>query len=45
MKPTASGVDEAKRLVAKAAEEDKAGNAEACRNTIMQAKEKAGALP
>ncbi|MCJ2142741.1 hypothetical protein [Methylobacterium sp. E-066] len=45
VKPTASGVDEAKKLVAKAAAEDRAGNAEACRNTIMQAKEKAGALP
>ncbi len=45
MKPTASGVDEAKKLVAQAREEDKAGKAEECRQTIMKAKEKAGALP
>ncbi|GJE36689.1 hypothetical protein [Methylobacterium persicinum] len=45
VKPTASGVDEAKKLVAQARDEDKAGNADACRQTIMKAKEKAGALP
>jgi hypothetical protein len=45
VKPTASGVEEAKKLVAQARDEDKAGNAEACRQTIMKAKEKAGALP
>jgi hypothetical protein len=45
VKPTASGVDEAKKLVAQAREQDKAGNAQACRDTILKAKEKAGALP
>ena len=45
VKPSASGVDEAKARVAKASAEDKAGDAEACRDTIRQAKEKAGALP
>ncbi|SDM58563.1 hypothetical protein SAMN05216360_102510 [Methylobacterium phyllostachyos] len=45
VKPTASGVEEAKKLVAKAGEQDKAGDAQGCRDTIMKAKEKAGALP
>lgn len=45
VKPTASGVEEAKTLVAKASAEDKAGDADACRETIRQAKAKAGALP
>ena len=45
MKPTASGVEEAKKLVAQAREEDKAGNADACRDTILKAKQNAGALP
>lgn len=45
VKPTAAGVEEAKKLVAQAREEDKAGKAEECRQTIMKAKEKAGALP
>jgi hypothetical protein len=45
VKPTASGIEEAKKLVAQAAEQDKAGKAEECRQTIMKAKEKAGALP
>ncbi len=42
---TAAGVNEARKLVEKARAEDKAGNADACRDTIMKAKEKAGALP
>ena len=45
VKPTAAGVEEAKKLVAQAREQDKAGKAEECRQTIMKAKEKAGALP
>ena len=45
VKPTASGVEEAKKLVAEAREQDKAGKAEECRQTILKAKEKAGALP
>jgi hypothetical protein len=45
VKPTASGVEEAKKLVAQAREQDNAGKAEECRQTIMKAKEKAGALP
>jgi hypothetical protein len=45
VKPTAAGVDEAKKLVAQARQQDKAGDAQACRDTIMKAKEKAGALP
>ena len=43
--PTAGGVKEARDLVEKARGEDKAGKADACRDTIMKAKEKAGALP
>ncbi|MDP4022527.1 hypothetical protein Q8W71_07825 [Methylobacterium sp. NEAU 140] len=43
--PTASGVSEARKLLAQAREEDRAGKAEACRDTILKAKEKAGALP
>ena len=42
---TAGGVRQARDLVEKARAEEKAGQAEACRDTIMQAKEKAGALP
>ena len=45
VKPTASGVEEAKKLVAQARQQDKAGDAQGCRDTIMKAKEKAGALP
>ncbi|MCJ2138169.1 hypothetical protein MKK69_29665 [Methylobacterium sp. J-026] len=45
VKPTAAGVEDAKKLVAQARQQDKAGNAEGCRDTIMKAKEKAGALP
>ena len=44
-KPSAGGVEEAKRLLAKAGEEEKAGKAEACRDTVLKAKETAGALP
>ena len=43
--PTASGVKAARDLVEKARAEDKAGNADACRDSILKAKEKAGALP
>jgi hypothetical protein len=45
VKPTASGIEEAKKLVAQARQQDKAGDAQGCRDTIMKAKEKAGALP
>jgi hypothetical protein len=45
VKPTASGVEEAKKLVAQARQQDKSGDAQGCRDTIMKAKEKAGALP
>jgi len=45
VKPTAGGVQEARDLVQKAKTEDKAGDAQKCRDTIMQAKQKAGALP
>jgi hypothetical protein len=45
VKPTAAGVTEARKLVEKARAEDKAGNADACRDTILKAKETAGALP
>lgn len=44
-KPTAGGVDEARTLLAKASEEEKAGKTEACRDTVMKAKEQAGSLP
>lgn len=42
---SAGGVSEARDLLAKARAEDKAGNADACRDTILKAKEKAGSLP
>lgn len=42
---TAGGVKSARDLVEKARAEEKAGKAEACRETIMKAKEQAGALP
>ncbi|AWN42486.1 hypothetical protein U8607_16885 [Methylobacterium durans] len=45
VQPSASGVKEARDLVQKAKTEEKAGNADGCRDTIMKAKEKAGALP
>jgi hypothetical protein len=45
VKPTASGIEEAKKLVTQARQQDKAGDAQGCRDTIMKAKEKAGALP
>ncbi|GBU18091.1 hypothetical protein AwMethylo_23060 [Methylobacterium sp.] len=44
-KPSAGGVTEARTLLAKAKDEEKAGKAEACRDTVLKAKEKAGALP
>lgn len=44
-RPSAGGVDEARSLLAEARKKDEAGDAEGCRNTIMKAKEKAGALP
>ncbi|WP_375453694.1 hypothetical protein [uncultured Methylobacterium sp.] len=42
---TAAGVQSARDLVEKARAEDAAGKADPCRDTIMKAKEKAGALP
>jgi len=45
VKPSAGGVEEARALVTKAAEQDKAGDLTGCQDTIMRAKEKAGALP
>jgi hypothetical protein len=39
------GVEAARSLVEKAAVQGKAGDAEGCRDTIMKAKEAAGALP
>lgn len=44
-KPTAGGVDEARKLLDKAKSQDKAGDEKACQDTITQVKEKAGALP
>lgn len=44
-KPTKAGIEEARKLLAKAKEQDKAGEEAACQNTITQVKEKAGALP
>lgn len=44
-KPTKAGVEEARKLLAKAKEQDKAGQEAACQATITQVKEKAGALP
>ncbi|GJE58312.1 hypothetical protein [Methylobacterium trifolii] len=44
-KSTSGGVEEARSLVEKASAQDKAGDAEGCRDTILKAKEKAGALP
>lgn len=45
VKPTSGGVDEARALLAQARQKDQAGDAEGCRDTILKAKEKAGALP
>lgn len=42
---TAGGVEEARSLVEKAAAQEKAGDAEGCRDTILKAKETVGALP
>jgi hypothetical protein len=42
---SAGGVEEARSLVEKATAQEKAGDAEGCRNTILKAKEIAGALP
>ncbi|MEE7455456.1 hypothetical protein MPAR168_16630 [Methylorubrum populi] len=44
-KPTKAGVEEARKLLAKAKEQDKAGQEAACQDTMTQVKEKAGALP
>ncbi|WP_336486931.1 hypothetical protein [Methylobacterium nigriterrae] len=43
--PSAAGIKEARDLVQKARAEDRAGDAQKCRDTILQAKQKAGALP
>lgn len=43
--PTKAGVEEARSLLAKAKEQDKAGQETACQDTMTQVKEKAGALP
>lgn len=45
VKPSASGIGEARSLVARARAQDKAGDAKGCEDTMTQAKEKAGALP
>lgn len=44
-KPSANGVDEARKLVEKAKGEEKAGQEQACQATMTKAKEAAGALP
>ena len=44
-KPSTSGVEEARSMLAKATEEEKAGKSDACRDTVNKAKEKAGSLP
>lgn len=44
-KPTAGGVEEARKLLEKAKSQDKAGDEKACQDTVTQVKEKAGALP
>ncbi len=44
-KSSAGGVAEARDLVEKAGAQEKAGDAEGCRATIVKAKEAAGALP
>ncbi|MBB2960191.1 hypothetical protein [Methylobacterium sp. R2-1] len=44
-KPTKAGVEEARALLAKAKEQDKAGQETACQDTMTKVKEKAGALP
>lgn len=45
VQPTKAGVEEARKLLAKAKEQDKAGQESACQDTMTQVKEKAGALP
>ncbi len=44
-KPSSAGIKQAQALVQQAREEDRAGKAEACRATILKAKEAAGSLP
>ncbi len=44
-KPTKAGVEEARTLLAKAKEQEKAGQETACQDTMTKVKEKAGALP
>ena len=43
--PSKAGIAEARTLLAKAKEQDKAGQESACQNTITEVKQKAGALP
>ena len=44
-KPTKAGVEEARKLLATAKEQDKAGKETECQNTMTKVKEAAGALP
>ena len=44
-KPTAGGVEEAKKLLETAKSQDKAGQEQACQDTMTKVKETAGALP
>ncbi|MBK3399997.1 MULTISPECIES: hypothetical protein [Methylobacterium] len=44
-KPEAGHIAEARTLIAKAREQDRAGQADACNDTMTRAKEKIGALP
>ncbi|GJD48577.1 hypothetical protein OPKNFCMD_1299 [Methylobacterium crusticola] len=44
-KPTAAGIEQARTLIAAAKDQDRAGNAAACEDTMTRAKEMIGALP
>ena len=45
VQPSASGVEEARKLIQKARTQEKAGDLKGCEDTMTQAKQKAGALP
>lgn len=45
MKPTPERIKEARDLIEKARSQDKAGDVQACQNTMTKVKETAGALP
>ncbi|GEP08617.1 hypothetical protein [Methylobacterium gnaphalii] len=45
VQPSAAGVEEARKLIDTARSQEKAGQEQACQDTMTKAKQKAGALP